>query len=253
MLRSFIRIVVYSLLGAVVIVLVGLYLAWRNTPAWYQPAHFSQEQLQEATTHLNTQVTGFQNDVNYEPAGRPIVVTLSQDRLNSYLQALPLYDPRAKLPAGLVDPLIVLKNDKLILAGRIPKLSNRPVSLHIKMRIEPDRVAVAIDSVNVGSLPLPKQFVEDQLAELRHKLDAAAGHVKSGPHPRAGQAELVRLGQSFFAALGGEPMSREFETPKLKRKVRLDKLELTEGQLRLTFMPQGPAAERPVFDRPEMD
>jgi len=97
------------------------------------------------------------------------------------------------------DPLIVLREDTLILAGRVAKLGDRPISLHMKLRIEPDEVAVAVESVDIGSLPLPKQFVQDQLAELRHRLDRAAAQVASDRHGGRGRAtaDLARLGQSF--------------------------------------------------------
>jgi len=48
-------------------------------------------------------------------------------------------------------------------------------------------------------------------------------------------------------------MPREFETPVVHRRVRLDKLELTEGHLKLTFIPQGPAVEHQAMETPPME
>lgn len=250
-LRCIIRIAVYSLLGGVVLIVIAMLLAWRNTPRWYRPARLNTAQLQRASADLNAQVSRLVNDANYDPPNQPIVVELSQARLNGFIQALPLYG--AKLPGGLSDPMIVLRKDRLILAGRFLKFGQRPVSLHLAMRIDSDRVAVEIESVDVGSLPLPRQFVQDQLGELRHRLEAAGESAKRVGKPGRRQSELVQFGQAFFAAVEGNPMPREFRTPTVERRIRLDRLELSEGALKLTFVPLGPARDRAELIGPTIE
>ncbi len=242
---------IYTTVGGIIAAVLVLYLMYRHTPGWYRPVQLNEQQRQTATGSLNSRLSHFETMADSGPDGNPIVLELSQDDANAYLQALPLIHEQARLPAGLRDPMIVFRKDRLILAARHSRTGERPLSLHLTLRVEPEKVVVSIDSVDVGSLSLPYRMVEDTLSELEHRLGRSAEATRTGD--RGGQSravlELARLGQAFFAALNGRAMSREFRSLGTGRVVRLEGLELQEGRIRLTFLPRGEPA-RPAEGMP---
>jgi hypothetical protein len=244
--RRGIRIAIYSLLGGMVVLLAAIVLLCQHTPGWYRPVTYSLNDQQEATAGLNALVLGVNNDLNRAPAGRPITRTIDQDQLNRYLQALPLYDPRAKTPDWLADPVIVLDKDRLILAGRIAKLGNRPVSVHLRLRVQDDLLSADVEQVAIGSMPLPRQVIRDQLGELGDLVGGAGrgGRPDGGQKPRQSVKDvLLDLGELFFRAIDGEPMPCQRETWDLRRPFRLHALQIEPGKMTLTFLPMGePAA-----------
>jgi len=257
MLRRLIRLCIYLALVAIVVVLAGAFILYRRTPDWYRPVHLTHEQCVEAANGLRIEFGTFQDKAGFTPADKPIVLKLTQDQVNGYLQALLDEDTcqvlrgftglHVALPDGMTDPLIVFQKDRLILAARYAKLGKPPVSLHLKLSADPETIDVAIESIRVGSLPLPKQFIRDQLSEIRYRVARAAERLASGDEGGVSSMDrdLVRLGAALFAAIDGEPMGRDFVTSAgAHRPMRLDRLELADGRLTVVLIPQGEAATR---------
>ena len=250
MIRKVIRTGIYVLLASILLLVIVLAAMYFHTPDWYRPTKLSDDQITEATSYLIGEASALNKAANDLPDGQLFSRTFKQDRLSSYLQTLPRFDQRAKMPDWLTDPVIVLKPDRVILAGRVAKLSNRPVSLHLAMRVESDRLVVELVSVDVGSMPLPRQLVHDQLGELRQQV-APAARPDSDRTSKRGSADkvsrqLAGLVPALLAAVEGEPMARTFATPE-KRQVRLEKVDIRDGEMTLTFRALG----EPLPKRPE--
>jgi hypothetical protein len=254
MLRRVIRITIYSLLGAVLVLaaaMVGLYL---HTPGWYQPIKLTDEQQQAASGDLIATMSDLNKQAIYSPPDEPFTVTISQEDLNRYLQAAHLLSPQAAMPAWLRDPVVVLQPGRVILAGHVPAAKDRPIALHLNLRFESEHLAIEVESVTVGSLPLPQQMIRDQLADLGQQFDASKlkpkPHAKSGKpadqedleHPLGGQ--LADLAGGFLRAVNGQPMSCSYVTPNSHRPIRLVAIKIVEGSMTLTFAASGKPLER---------
>ena len=249
MLRRAIRITIYSLLGAAVVLaaaMVGLFL---HTPGWYRPVRLTEEEQQAASGDLIAMMSDLNRQAIYSPPDEPFAVTISQQDLNRYLQATHLLDPRAALPGWLREPVVVLQPDRLILAGRVAAARDQPVGLHLNLRFQTDRLDVEVDSVTVGSLPLPQQMIRDQLTDLGQQFEAAKPKPKSHgrstgepeqentDHPLGGQ--LADLAGGFLRAVNGQPMPCNYVTPNSGRAIRLVAIKVAEGSMTLTFAASG--------------
>ncbi|MCG3179079.1 MAG: hypothetical protein BIFFINMI_01410 [Phycisphaerae bacterium] len=259
--RKVIRILIYSILLAILTVVVVLAALVLRTPGWYQPRHYSDEQLNNFANNLVSETGRFLDQAGMGPADEPFVVEVTEEQFNGYLHAVAKM-AGSGLPSWLRDPAIVILKDRLVLAGKHEKTGDRPISLHLRLVVTPDAVDVRIESIQVGSLPLPRQFITDQLSEIRNRLDQALRRRAEASTKEQDRTTrmMTDLGVAFFEAINGQPMKRTFSDAAWgNRPIRLEKIELAEEErevsvsgktqksvvplMRLTFVPEGAPVE----------
>ena len=156
-------VVVLTLTAAVAVSLVSMYRASRHVPEFYERALAAKPEVQKAAGQkFEQQALALHNQVRHEGRWE---ARFTQDEINGWLAAeLPVKFPKA-LPRGVSDPRIALDGTQVQLAVRYERGDTKAVvslSGQVQLTEAPNELAVRIDSVRAGALPLPlAQFKED--------------------------------------------------------------------------------------------
>ena len=173
------RLLLLLAIGIVMVMVVsgGSYWMLRREPDWYVKPNLTPEMRQAAAARVQrefSRVGELAADLRtYEarrqkavregttlPASQvpgPITVKLTQDEINAF------YSTHAKfqgwdedLAPFVQDPQIVLQEDRLIIAGKVPELQNIIASMHFAPSVDPaGNLHVDLVRVLGGQLPLP--------------------------------------------------------------------------------------------------
>lgn len=225
--RKYARIAaVVALVLAVVGGLAGvwLYRASRHVPEFYQQALAIEPELQQAAGQkFEQQALALHNQARH--AGR-WEARFTQDEINGWLAAdLPAKFPKV-LPRGVSDPRIALDETQVQLAVRYERGDTKTVvslSSQVQLTAEPNELAVRIDSVRAGLLPLPFAQFRDDIAERAAKAGVPIRWTEAAGAPVA----LVRL-----------PLNpRDFGG----RSLIVEELRLTKGELIVAGRTETPA------------
>jgi hypothetical protein len=233
----------------------GFYWMLSRVPAGYEPAHLNRRQrLQVANTVFPRDVSKFHNIVQ---AGHMDTYALSQERINEYLASLDeiateLGHARPGLVheklqrMGLSEPAMDLRPGAMVFMVRSTKYE-KVVSMEIGLVVEGRDIRASVDAVRVGSMPVPRSMVRDQLARVGGALgrlmarddasDSAAGDVWDAP--------ASVLPAVLEAAIDGKPLPAAFEVRIMRglrssstsRWVRIRKIEIDDDDLRLWLEP----------------
>jgi uncharacterized protein YpmS len=268
------------LIAVLVLGAVGLgvlYYMSRRTPSNYQPTALSQEQIDEASTRVDTQkmprllnlasLSHAASAATYRakasgqpvPPGAtlpaPVTVSFTQDEINSSLIKW------SRQYADTIDryvtaPYVAIEKDRIVLMATVPELG-RVVSMHLAPEID-DRGRFRCDatSVYLGSLPLPNSMFVKYRTQLEGSLKARMPlwqrTAKMDPggavNPDARALLLSRLALSM---LNGEPGAPFLYLPHVREKtgkehkdtsvaVRLTEVTIEKGVVTITVQPTGP-------------
>ena len=216
-----VRSVCALLAGLLVVVAVGLFIAYRasqSIPDFYQAAlEIEPVEANEAGDELEHQMLELQNDLS---AGEAWELQLSETQINGWLSSdLPQKFPKL-LPREVKDPRVALDDGHALVACRIETSKFASVlSLQMKAYLtdEPNVVAIRISKVRAGRLPVP-------LGDTLDKITKSA--QRSGIEVRWGQE-------------GGDPVALvtlPTESPDLKKGVLLESLVISDEQVTVAGM-----------------
>lgn len=249
MLRKAIRVVIYVLLAGLVGLVVCSWVLYRMTPSWYKPATaMTEEQMVEASNRLVGQLSDLNTKILQEDSA--VTWQLNETQLNEYL-ASAIHTSGQSLPGGLREMMIALEPGRLILAGRHESFGDRVISVHLSMALVDGKLKSAVQSVQVGTLPLPQQFVEDQLAEIALQLEQAIERGRSAADDDPVREKLLEVAPLLLSALRSEALPCEFvwKLGQAERPVRIEDLAIGGDSMKLTFRPLGPPLESTNFER----
>jgi uncharacterized protein YpmS len=176
------------LLVTILAVVYGSFRLFKGAPDWYHRSAVSLAQRELLARQAFNKFADIQNAAALarrdEIAGAsasssstptPIVVSFSDDELNAFFEKWANYaNWKSNYDRYVQDPLIILEDGHLILAGQVLDL-DAVVSLQLNPRIDADgRLDLRLDRVLAGRLPLPRFFIgpyKDRLtASLRRNL-----------------------------------------------------------------------------------
>ncbi|WP_428938115.1 hypothetical protein [Fontivita pretiosa] len=164
---------VATLLCGVGAVALAGWIMVRGTPEWYRPGSLTAEQREELAQRAERKLVGVQNEVararaaeyaaqhhnSTRPAtsaGQPFVISFTDDEINAFFDKWSVWqNVKQSYSKFLTDPRIVLREGRMILAGRLNDV-DAIASLHFEPRITPDgRLDLRLVRVLAGKLPLP--------------------------------------------------------------------------------------------------
>jgi hypothetical protein len=160
-----------------------------SDPDWYQPTALSQELRDAASRRATNKLAALQNHAAEARAletrirtGRTsatmpseIVVSFTDDELNSFFQTWQSHlNWRASYEKRFTDPVILVREGKLILAARIKDL-DIVTSIHVQPGLDSDgRLRLEIVRVLGGKLPLPRAILDRY---SQHVINSVAARV----------------------------------------------------------------------------
>ncbi len=160
-----------------------------SDPDWYQPAGLSQEMRDAASRRATNKLAELQNQAaearaletrirtGRTSATKPseIVVSFTDDELNSFFQTWQNHlNWRASYEKHFTDPVILIREGRLILAARIKDL-DIVTSIHIQPSLDADgRLKLEIVRILGGKLPLPRAILDRY---SKHVVSSVAARV----------------------------------------------------------------------------
>ncbi len=151
--------------------LVTLYFLVRHEPeAYLRAAVAPGPQRQKDSKRFEGEVFVLKDRIDHDTEWHAY---FTQQEVNSYL-AEDFKHSRLdrELPEEISDPRIVFERDKIIIAFRYGSADwNSVVSIEAKVWIspsEPNVVAVEIERLRAGALPLTPKMIQDHLTEIAH-------------------------------------------------------------------------------------
>jgi hypothetical protein len=201
---------------AAAVLLVGLlcvYRASQQSPAFYEKALTREPAaLRDEGQQFERQALALHNQLASPGAWE---VRFTQEEINGWLATeLPAKFSRA-LPPGIMDPRIAIVGDELHLAvryrrGRVETVMS--LAGEISLTNQPNEIALRIDQARAGMLPVPLGSLIQEITEraARSNVQLRWTEVKGAP------VALYRL-----------PLGEDDS----KKRVVLDQLRLTDGQL----------------------
>ena len=168
------------LLVAILAVVYGSFRLFKGAPDWYHRSTVSIAQREILARRAFNKFADIQNAAALarrdEIAGQaasspstpaPIVVSFSDDELNAFFEKWANYaNWKSNYDRYVQDPLIILQDGHLILAGQVLDL-DAVVSLELDPRIDSDgQLDLHLDRVLAGRLPLPRILIGPYKARL---------------------------------------------------------------------------------------
>ena len=251
-----------------------LYYMSRRTPSNYQPTALSQEQIDEASTRVDTQkMPRLLNLASLSHAASaathrakaigqpvppgatqpgPVTVSFTQDEINSSLIKW------SREYAGTIDryvtgPYVAIEKDRIVLMGNVPELG-RVVSMHLKPEIDDQgRFHCDATSVSLGSLPLPDSMFAKYRTQLENSLKGKLPLWQRGAKMDPGgavnsDARAVLQSRLALNMLNGQPAAPFLYLPHVREKtgkdtsvaVRLTDVTIEKGVVTITVQPTSP-------------
>jgi hypothetical protein len=196
-----------------VFLLLGIYLAVRQAPAFYQRA-LAAPQDEQKTNGENFERSALALHNQLYEAGR-WQTCLTQDEINGWLATdLPKKLPQV-LPPGISDPRIAIEDETVHLAVRYRRSGVDTVlsiSGEAYLTAQPNEIAVRLDRARAGMLPVPLARFLHEITSRAEKADMPLRWTEVRGAPVA----LLRL-----------PLDRDEEG----RRVVLEEIRWRDGQL----------------------
>jgi hypothetical protein len=246
------------LAGAGILAVAGvLYLLACWVPGGYRPARLSRQDREAAMQHFRRwQVMEFSN-VGQE--NKPFTWSISQDDLNRYLGSMDEIAVEGGAKPGSVDavmrkvavtePAVELDNGQVRLMVHSTRYE-KIVSAALAFEFTPGgKLRVSLAGVKVGQLPVPSSLVREQVEKLKQALARPLRSQAGTEGPLAGgssSADLGKLLGRVIAAIDGEPIDAELSWRiHTRKRVRIDRIDIEGGVLRLHVVPVVKAGEKP--------
>lgn len=146
--------------------LLGALLALLRTPSWYDPPSIATADKQKVRNNLVAAEQAFTEHLR--AGGGPFVYHIFQDDVNRWItmrrEIYPLIDELA--PQQLVDPLVVLGDNQITVAGRYQAgILDVVVSIDIAITMKDGAIVLKAEGVRCGSVRVPTGFGPVALGE----------------------------------------------------------------------------------------
>lgn len=240
--------------GASLLIAGGLYVQASCIPPTYRPVQLSAQQRKRVVKEFWARVQEFGNA---SQGSEPFAWTITQDQFNEYLASMdeiasvtPSGKPgaiyRAMETAQVAEPVVVLQEDLLTFMVR-SKARNKVFSADLSFSFTSDeQLRVRLVEVRAGRLSLPNSWVRSRLEEAKRlvRTDRKTARHSVG---KLGEMRLVGLSPEDIAsavaavisAINEEPISAELTWPVNKKDIRIERIDIGDGLLRLQVVPTG--------------
>lgn len=264
-------------LAAVLAMAAGVsYWLFRDTPDWYQPLSWDKDRYEALASSAEDEYVKAKNwaeklkvdaGIAYRarqegttlPAGSSTddpqehVITFSDDQLNVLFRKWSqLNGWNERLARYVTDPILVLRDDRLILAGKLKDVG-AVASFHFQPVMD-ERGALSLRLVRVlaGRLPMPDAVWESQRARmlgvLRQKLpvwqQAAQISSNGAANDSAIAAAMSKMLIHVVEGESTEPVAFIESVP-----VRIQDLEIRDHKMVITVRPLTPAERTALLQR----
>jgi len=228
-----------ALLGAILapVTFVGLWLAFQQKPAWYQPVRLDEQGYQLARRVAVATADSISDQL---VQGKEFELVLTDRSVNGWLAALPRIWPEAKqtLPDELQDPAVRFAEDRIRFAAHFDKNGWQAiVSVDLFVRVSDDgtSVTIALAGARGGSLPVPRTIIERLLQPLiEYARSSGKNHDTDATSPWDAAVKNVRSVDQLFT---GVTNRNRFVWPNGKRPFRIASIRATNGELRIRLQP----------------
>lgn len=181
-----ILLVIAILLTGVLAVLGAGYYLMKGTPDWYRPRHQSAQEREVAARSAEQKLADVQNWAADAQAaetrarsGRSTTtptsatVTFSEDELNAFFYKwAEFYHFQDRYGQYLSEPVLVLQNDRLILAAQVRNI-DAVVSFHFEPALDDQgQLHLKLVRVLAGRLPMPDTLWSSQKSRLASSIKA---------------------------------------------------------------------------------
>ena len=248
--------IVLRLLLLVLLCVLGagtyVYFQTCRTPEGYKPLKLPQDEIQTAANaFINRKI--FNEFGNQTQMDQPFDWTLTQQQANEALAsmdeiAFQLGGPRGAIERqmnkqGIAGPAIQFKDDRAVLMIK-SQTYEKVLSLEISFSSQPDgRLAVRLEDVRIGRQSVPSSLVAPELAALESSLaPTAQSATQEAPQDGSGIGmlhanDVGKLLKTIFGAINGQPIRPVLKWPVNHKKVAVQSVELSDGQMTLHLKP----------------
>jgi hypothetical protein len=206
------RISLAGLTLLVIVVVLGVQGWWlvRGTPDWYLPQALTPEQREAAAQSATDKLILIQNqaararmDGNRNQAAAEagaISISFSENEINALLEKWSAWGNfKATYERFISDPRLVLKDGRIILAGRVKELG-AVASLHFDPQIDQDgRLKIKLARILAGKLPLPHAIVSRY---QQQGIDAIKAHLPAWRRNARIDSTGLANGDAISAGMG---------------------------------------------------
>jgi hypothetical protein len=227
---------------------IVLYVEASRLPGNYGPARLSAEEKEETASEFYRRIFDFGNKAQIPD---PFTWSLTQEEANQYLASMDeiagkggkagvVY--KAMNDIGLADPALEFHDNTITLMVRA-KDYNKVISADIAFEpVGEDKFRVLLRGVRIGDLAIPQSLIHDWLARQQKKLASELQAMPSGagalsPAGEPSLDEVAKVLATVVAAINEQPVSRDLVWPVQKKRVRIESVEITHGQLTLHVVP----------------
>jgi len=231
---------------------VVLYLLASWVPGDYRPARLGRDERHLATRHFYNRVFDFINDGE---TVRPFTWSVDEEWLNRSLTSMDeiAYQRggergqvlRLMERARLAEPAVALRDGEMRLMVRSIE-HDKVLSATLRFDFSPpDRMEVRLAGTRIGCLPVPMFLVRERVERLKETIVQRLLSAAEGDHadeavadPRTADVGKVLAG--VVAAIDGRPID-PVVTWRLhsRKRVRIDRIDITDGKLNLHVVPAG--------------
>jgi hypothetical protein len=242
-----------------------VYFQTSLAPEGYQPLQLTPDVTQTAANaFINRKI--FDEFGNKTQLDQPFDWTLTQQQANEALAsmdeiAFQLGGKRGDVERqmnkqGIAGPAVQFKDDRMVLMIN-SRTYGKVLSLEISFATQPDgRLAVRLEDVRVGRQSVPRWLVDPELAVLESSLaPTPRSATQEAAHEGSGvgmvrASDVGKLLKTIFGAINGQPIRPLLKWPVNHKKVTVQSVELTDGQMTLHLKPiarvPGSAASEPA-------
>jgi hypothetical protein len=251
------RAIKWSLLVLVLVLVLSaglLYWMASRVPSGYRPAQLTHEQrLHVAHTVLPSDVSAFHNIVQ---AGQLDTFSVGEERINQYLASLdeiatelnharPGTIQKKFQDMGVAEPAVDLQPGSMVFMIRSAEYE-KILSIQIGLEVKDEKVIAEVESVRVGSMPVPRSMVRGQLEKLGKALGRLEQDTRRGRDDAdVWNAPSTLLPSLLKSALEREPLPATFDVRVARsrrdtsslRRVRIEKIAITDDEVQLWLDP----------------
>ena len=245
MVLKIIKWTVLSVVAAAVLAACVLYFQASRVPAAYMPSRLTAQQKESAAGNFNRRLQDFSNSAQ---GLEPFTWSITQDEVNASLSsmdeivnALPgnhrsVIGEMEKI--GVVEPAVAFGDGVMTLMIRSSKY-DKVFAADVSYASDGEgRLLPSLIAARVGDLPVPDSILRGQLARLEAAVPKKTARSKSAARGATGsvvgEEDLSAMMGAVLAALVRQvPIDAELTVPINKKKVRIERIEITPGLLTL--------------------
>jgi len=235
-----------SVAGVVVLVAGVLVLMVYHVPSAYRPAVLPGPRQEEGMRKLVNHISLFGTLAG---RGRPFAWTITAQQANEYLGSMDAIAALADEPgavsaalerAGLAAPAVAMHEGVLTVMVRSRR---HGVVLSVDLAFDIDAagdLAVRVVAARIGALPLSEETLAEHVGRARRRLGRLLEQARNDHKARLGPIrlhELTGLLGTLMEMIDGRRIRPEIVWPIRNHRVRIRRVEITEGRLTLHVVP----------------